>query len=117
MRFTAVASIFALLAATPALASAVDFGNVKQDIDYNPAVTSPALGDVWIAGQSYSVAWNTVLPPGINSTQVRQTANLALGYMEDNSENLDWTLATSVPLYTTGNYMVTLPADLEYKTT
>ncbi|KAL8291872.1 hypothetical protein RQP46_002130 [Phenoliferia psychrophenolica] len=118
MRFTAVASVFALFAATPALASASSaLASAKQDIDYNPAVTSPTTGDVWTAGQSYDVTWNTVLPSGINLTEVSQTANLVLGYKENGSENLDWVLATSVPLYTTGAYTVTLPKDLESKST
>lgn len=53
MRFFAAASAVAALC-TPALAF-INPG--KVDLDYNPAVTSPAAGDVWTAGQKYNVSW------------------------------------------------------------
>ncbi|KAK4702253.1 hypothetical protein P7C70_g3969, partial [Phenoliferia sp. Uapishka_3] len=112
MRFGTVAAAFASL-----LPVALALNTGKENLDYNPAITAPTAGANWIAGQTYEVSWNVNLPSGVNSSEVAQTASLLLGYKENGSENLDYTLAQDVPLYTTGSYNVTLPSTLPYKAT
>ncbi|CEQ39284.1 SPOSA6832_00806 [Sporobolomyces salmonicolor] len=91
-------------------------------LDYQPSITSPSGGEVWIAGGQYSASWcafcspvcvetmltqtfepcrDQTLPSGVNQSEVAQSADLLLGYKLDNETSLHlyWTLASDIPLY------------------
>ncbi|GAA6021848.1 hypothetical protein JCM10207_004517 [Rhodosporidiobolus poonsookiae] len=117
--FLAVA--FALLASTVSAGKTAD-GVFDGDrgatlIDYQPAITSPSGGEVWIAGNEYTASWNQELPSGIALQNVSQTADLVLGYTVEGetSLHLSWTLAQDIQLYAPNPASVTftLPSDLE----
>lgn len=54
---------------------------------YAPTITSPANGDVWIAGNQYTVSWVTSSVP---QAAQNYTLVMVLGYAANNSENLDY---------------------------
>lgn len=89
----------------------------KHALGYSPNITSPGPGWDWEAGTLHSVTWDNSLPPGIRPSQVSQTVDIALGYIENNSENLNWTMAKDVPLYSNVAHKVQLPSGLAYKKT
>lgn len=62
MSFAALATLFVTLA-SPALA----FNAGKTDIDYNPSITSPTAGVVWLAGATYPVTWYELRRPPLAS--------------------------------------------------
>ncbi|GAA6043725.1 hypothetical protein JCM8097_000494 [Rhodosporidiobolus ruineniae] len=89
-------------------------------IDYQPPFTSPTGGEIWFAGFNYSASWSQTLPSDISLENVSQTADLKLGYLNeedstDTSLHLEWTLATGIELYNEGENSVDfqLPADLK----
>ncbi|KAF8633867.1 hypothetical protein AX15_001201 [Amanita polypyramis BW_CC] len=56
---------------------------------YNPHITSPAAGTMWIVGSTVSVTWDTSdMPPDITNKKGR----IELGYIVDGdeSEHLDY---------------------------
>ncbi|KAI9494647.1 hypothetical protein BDB00DRAFT_817669 [Zychaea mexicana] len=84
-------------------------------IVWNPEITTPNSGTKWRAGESYTVQWK----PSINGENIPEGVNgmIKLGYLEDGSinEHLYWDLASGFPL-NKGAQSITLPADLETKT-
>ncbi|KAL8280839.1 hypothetical protein RQP46_006843 [Phenoliferia psychrophenolica] len=114
MHFTAATLLTFALSAISASAAAINIRTTG--VDYSAPITTPEKRTVWVAGLNHTVTWNTTLPEGITMDQVAQTATIKLGYLTEDSENLEWTLAEHVPLYTTGSYEITLPSDLEGKT-
>ncbi|KAI8137025.1 hypothetical protein BJV82DRAFT_636937 [Fennellomyces sp. T-0311] len=88
---------------------------VANAIVWNPEITTPNSGSKWRAGESYTVQWKTTvvgeeIPDGV-------TGMIKLGYLEEGSinEHLYWDLASDFPL-NSGAQKITLPADLETKT-
>ncbi|KAL8292855.1 hypothetical protein RQP46_000549 [Phenoliferia psychrophenolica] len=113
MHFTAATLLTFALSAISVSADAIS--SRQSGVDYSPPITSPDRQTFWTSGLTYTVTWNTTLPEGVSQDDVPQTATIKLGYITEDSENLNWTLAEDVPLYTTGSYDVTLPSDLKGK--
>ncbi|GAA5897430.1 hypothetical protein JCM5296_004160 [Sporobolomyces johnsonii] len=93
---------------------------LQKRIDYFPAFTSPTQGSSWQAGGELTVGWNNTLPP-YASNQIHYAAVIYLGYLDDSSPgynlDVDHPLA-NVSLYnSTDPIQVTLPADLETRST
>ncbi|GAA6048176.1 hypothetical protein JCM3770_003697 [Rhodotorula araucariae] len=120
-----LASAFALLA-TASVVSASDgvfdpSKGTQSKIDYQPAITSPKGGEVFIAGQEYTASWNQQLPSNIPAGNVSQTADLLLGYDEEGSSSLhlNWTLEKNISLYAPNPDSVTftVPEDIPSRDT
>lgn len=84
----AVAFIASLaVSATAAPSKVFEGGDYASKIDYSPPITSPAGGEIFIAGQTASVTWdNTVV---YDLSNVSTTADLVLGYTEEGSSSLN----------------------------
>ncbi|KAJ8473412.1 hypothetical protein ONZ51_g7890 [Trametes cubensis] len=74
-KFTAI--VTALVAAAAAVSAA-------PSIVFSPPITSPKAGDVWPAGTTQVVTWDTTNIPPANANQ---TGLILLGYIEDGSED------------------------------
>ncbi|KAH9892700.1 hypothetical protein C8Q73DRAFT_69041 [Cubamyces lactineus] len=100
-KFTAI--VTALVAAATAVSAA-------PGIVFSPPITSPKAGDVWTAGTTQIVTWDTTNIPPANANQ---TGLILLGYIEDGSEDehLDTKhpLATNFPI-TAGSISVDVPS-------
>ncbi|EGN98060.1 hypothetical protein SERLA73DRAFT_182933 [Serpula lacrymans var. lacrymans S7.3] len=97
-------SIFLMIYASLDLARAVPLA--KRDV-VDPPITSPIAGTVWNVGETQTVTWNT---SDIPSNPTTTTGMLILGYLANNSENLN----LSSPLasgfkYTDGQVQITVP--------
>ncbi|KAH7885661.1 hypothetical protein F5I97DRAFT_1130267 [Phlebopus sp. FC_14] len=79
-------------------------------IVWNPMITSPQFGDVWVAGCTQNVTW---LTDNIPDEKKNATGLLLLGYYANNSENLDikHPLASGFPI-AWGYVQITVPANL-----
>lgn len=96
-----------------------------------PTITSPNTGTVWLAGSSQNVTWLTY---NIPAEAQNYTVTILLGYLENDSENLDiceliafrsrrqvltggsdHPLATQVPIMQ-GIATVEVPASTTYRT-
>ena len=89
MMFKSVAAFSALLAATSVLATPMPIikrASLANDIVYDPPVTKPAAGDSWSVGSTQTVAWDL---SSIPENEQDTTGTLLLGYIENDSENLD----------------------------
>jgi hypothetical protein len=88
----------AFLVASAAVVSAVPVAKPVSEYSYNPTITSPQAGDVWIAGMKQTVTWKTnTLPEAVKN----YTGKLVLGHPSDYSENLEFGtfLFCSAPLF------------------
>ncbi|TCD69893.1 hypothetical protein EIP91_005717 [Steccherinum ochraceum] len=98
-------SFIAVLAA----ASAVVAGPVtRATLDvWDPKITNPTAGQVWAIGNKQLVAWDL---NSIPSSEYNKTGMLLLGYIANDSENLDikHPLATGFSIGD-GNVTVTVP--------
>jgi hypothetical protein len=60
----------------------------EGQVIWNPPITAPRAGDVWMVGSTQFVTWDThAIPPSAKSN----TGTLLLGYFDgdDHAENLD----------------------------
>lgn len=87
--FKPVAALSVLLAATSVIASPMSIVKrvgLSNDIVYDPAITKPTAGQSWSKGSNQTVAWDlSVIPEAEQDTM----GTLLLGYIENDSENLD----------------------------
>ncbi|THH34152.1 hypothetical protein EUX98_g171 [Antrodiella citrinella] len=95
----------ALVASTAVVAGPV--ARAQLDV-YNPEITSPVSAQVWAVGTTQLVSWDL---SSIPSSQYDKPGMLLLGYLENNSENLDvrHPLATGFDIGA-GNVTITVPA-------
>ncbi|TFK52472.1 hypothetical protein OE88DRAFT_1698300, partial [Heliocybe sulcata] len=79
-------------------------------IVYSPTITSPKAGAIWTANTTETVKWDV---SDIPAEKENSTGLLLLGYLENNSENLDIAhpLATDFPIKS-GTVNFTVPANL-----
>lgn len=73
-----------LVASAAVMASPVHVRNVA-DV-YDPKITSPVAAQVWGVGSTQVVSWDLTSIP---ESEYSKTGYLLLGYLENNSENLD----------------------------
>lgn len=83
----------------------------QELIVFNPQITSPKQHATWQKGSKQVVKWNT---ENIPAQRMSTTGVILLGYMENDSENLDidHPLATGFPL-NNGQVGVKIPEDLD----
>jgi len=79
-------------------------------IVFNPKITAPTASASWPRGSVQTVSWDT---KGIPREIIHNTGVLLLGYLENDSENLDIDnpLATRFPIMA-GSVKVTMPRDI-----
>ncbi|KAH7919240.1 hypothetical protein BV22DRAFT_1041110 [Leucogyrophana mollusca] len=105
--FSSFSTIFsAFLMAASAIVSAAPVQPVELLV-FSPTLTSPKAGDIWTCGQKYNVTWET---DNIPEEKQNATGLILLGYLYNNSENLDihHPLGANF-LLTDGYYEVTAP--------
>jgi hypothetical protein len=95
--------------------------SMTSAIVINPHITTPNSGTKWRAGGSFIVKWDTTYFDGTGQVPIPDgfKGTIKLGYLEDGdeyNEHLQWgDLATGFAL-NSGAQRITLPADLETKT-
>ncbi|KZT23477.1 hypothetical protein NEOLEDRAFT_1069645 [Neolentinus lepideus HHB14362 ss-1] len=79
-------------------------------IVFSPTITSPTQGAIWSANTTETVTWDT---SNIPAEKQNSTGLLLLGYLENNSENLDIAhpLAANFPI-NAGTVNFTVPSTL-----
>ncbi|KAG6889885.1 hypothetical protein C0995_013860 [Termitomyces sp. Mi166 len=111
MFFSAIISFLLLVAsASNCVASPI---NTQSLIVFNPSITSPKAGVVWVPGTPHNVTWDT---SDIPDKRRGTTGLILLGYNGTDSENLDIAhpLASSFPIEQ-GHILVTLPKKTKYR--
>ncbi|KAL1950556.1 hypothetical protein VTO73DRAFT_5680 [Trametes versicolor] len=111
---TKLTTLFAALAVAASAVSAAPatFSGGKVDIVFRPQVTAPTAGDVWPAGSTQTITWDTSAIP---AEARNQTGLILLGYVEEGdatgNEHLDTAnaLASGFPI-TAGTIDVSVPA-------
>ncbi|KAF8519173.1 hypothetical protein JB92DRAFT_2899627 [Gautieria morchelliformis] len=109
MQFTTTSVFFVLLAVLSTAWSTVALPVLQARDVFDPPITSPKAGDVFTAGQTITVTWDTSSIPAGTPNE----GELVLGRLEANSENLDidHPLATGF-LLTDGYHEITFPYNL-----
>ncbi|PSR70487.1 hypothetical protein EW026_g2705 [Hermanssonia centrifuga] len=83
---TSAISTAAVASAVPTSGASIKNLQPHQFDVYTPHITSPKAAEIWRVGENHTVTWNVASldPQGLNTT-----GYLLLGYLENDSENLD----------------------------
>lgn len=84
-----IAATLALSMTNVAATGTYDPSSAVSLLDYSPSFTSPTGGEIWQAGKQYNATWDAKLPPGVNASEVAQTADLHLGWVSSNTSDLN----------------------------
>ncbi|KAH8114372.1 hypothetical protein DFH11DRAFT_210849 [Phellopilus nigrolimitatus] len=84
--FAVAATLLASASLIFAAPAAVKTGKPNVNIVYNPTITSPLSGTVWNGGEKQQVTWSVA---DIPDEEKNSTGTLLIGYLENDSENLN----------------------------